>query len=109
MSAKCFATVLAKFDGYFKVRRNVIFERARFNLRNQLPGESAETYIAELYRLIEHCEYGNLRDETIRDRLVVGIADKKTSEHLQMDPALDLEKAKKTVRQRKQCGSMVKS
>ena len=96
---KVFATVLAKFDGYFKVRRNVIFERARFNLRNQLPGESAETYIAELYRLIEHYEYGNL-DEMIRDRLVVGIADKKTSEHLQMDPALDLEKAKKTVRQK---------
>ena len=97
---KNFATVIAKFDGYFKVRRNVIFERARFNQRNQLPGESAETYIAELYRLVEHCEYGNLRDEMIRDRLVVGIVDMKISEQLQMDPALTLEKAKKTVRQK---------
>ena len=92
--------MIAKFDSYFKVRRNGILERAQFNQRNQLPGESAETYITELYRLVEHCEYGNLRDEMIRDRLVVGIRDKKTSEQLQMDSALTLEKAKKTVRQK---------
>ena len=36
----------------------------------------------------------------IRDHLVVGILDKKTSEQLQMDPALTLEKAKKMIRQK---------
>ena len=97
---KDFKTVIEKFDSYFQVRRNIIFERARFNQRNQLPGESAETYISELYRLVEHCEYGDLRDEMIRDRLVVGIVDKKTSQQMQMDPALTLEKAKKRVRQK---------
>ncbi len=39
---------MEKLDGFFKVRHNVIFERARFNMRNQLPGEAAEKYIAEL-------------------------------------------------------------
>jgi len=95
-----FARVIGKFNEYFKVRRNVIFERARFNLQSQLPGETADTYIAELYRLVEHCEYGNLKDEMIRDRLVVGILDKKTLEQLQIDPALTVEKAKKTIRQK---------
>lgn len=97
---KRFDKVMEKFDEFFNVRHNVIFERARFNQRNQLPGESAEKYIAELYRLADNCNYGTLKDEMIRDRLVVGILDKKTSQHLQMDPTLTVEKAKKTIRQK---------
>lgn len=30
-----YSTVMGKFDAFFQVRRNVIFERARFNRRNQ--------------------------------------------------------------------------
>ena len=29
-----YTTVVSKFDAFFQVRRNVIFERARFNRRN---------------------------------------------------------------------------
>ena len=86
---------MGKFNDYFKV----IFERARFNRRNQLKGEPAEQYITELYRLVETCEYGNLTPERIRDRLVIGILDSRLSECLQMDPELTLEKAKKLIRQ----------
>ncbi len=32
---KVFSKVVEKLDDYFKVRHNVIFERARFNQRNQ--------------------------------------------------------------------------
>ena len=59
----------------FQLRRNVIFGRARFNRRNQLEGESSEQYISELYCLVDNCNYGNLKDELLRDRLVVGIRD----------------------------------
>ena len=93
-------TVLGKFDSFFQLRRNVIFKRARFNRRCQLPGESAEQYIMELYNLVEYYNYGELKLEMIRDRLVVGILDKKLSEHLQLDPELTLEVAKKKIRQR---------
>jgi len=82
---------------YFKVHKNVIFERARFNHRSQIKGESVEQYITTLYRLSETCEYGNLTSKMIRDRLVVGIQDSTLSERLQMDPNLTLEKAKKMV------------
>ena len=97
---KDYAAVLAKFDGFFQVTRNVIFERARFNRRCQLPVESAEQYIVELYNIAEHCNYGTLTSEMIRDRLVVGIQDASFSQRLQLDPELTLEKAKKIVRQR---------
>ena len=62
--------------------------------------ESVEQFITNLYQLVEHCEYGDLRDEMIRDRIVVGIQDSALSERLQMDPDLTLEKAKKLVCQR---------
>ena len=101
---KVYDTVLEKLDGFFKVRRNVIFERARFNRRNQLGTESAEQYIMELYRLAESCNYGDFKDEMIRDRLVVGIRDAALSQQLQLDPELTLEKAKKKIRQREAVG-----
>ena len=105
---KVYATVLAKFDGYFKVRRNVIFERARFNRRNQEEGETAGKYITELYTLAENCNYGDLRDEMIRDRLVVGIRDTALSQQLQLDAELTLDKAKMKIRQREAVGEQQK-
>ena len=53
--------VIEHFESHFKVRRNVIFERARFNRRCQKEGETAEQYITELYSVIEFCEYGDLK------------------------------------------------
>ena len=95
-----YAQVLGKMDEYFKIRKNVIFERARFNRRTQRQGETAEEFITSLYSLAADCQYGNLRDEMIRDRLVVGILDTSLSERLQMNADLTLEKAKQIVRQR---------
>ena len=88
---------MEKFDSFFKVRKNVIFERARFNKRNQQQGEPAEQYIMEL---ADNCDYGLMTAEIIRDKLVVGIRDGPLSERLQLDPDLTLEKAKKMIRQR---------
>ena len=95
-----YAPVLAKLDEFFKVRTNKTLERAKFNRRDQREGESADSYITGLYALVEHCEYGGMKDELLRDRIVVGIRDKKLSDHLQVDPDLTLEKAKRLVRQR---------
>ena len=53
-----------------------------------------------LYDLARHCNYGEIKDEMIRDRLVVGIRECSLSEKLQLDPSLTLETAKKTIHQR---------
>ena len=99
MKRKNYEAVLWKFNDYFKVRKNIILERARFNHRNQLKGESAKQYITDLYRLAETCEYGDLTPQMIRDQLVVGIVDLKLSERLQMDPNVTLEKANMLIHQ----------
>ena len=93
---KKYDSVLAKFDSFFSVRKNVIIERAKFNKRSQLPDEPVEQFIASLYNLAADCNFGELKGELIRDRIVVGIRDASLSERLQMDPELTLEKAKQS-------------
>ncbi|KAK7884427.1 hypothetical protein WMY93_027550 [Mugilogobius chulae] len=97
--ANAYETLVAKLESHFVVRRNVIFERAKFNQRQQEIGETADAFITSLYSLAEHCGYGALHSEMIRDRLVVGIRDKRLSEQLQMDSKLTLDKAVLQIRQ----------
>ena len=40
--------VKEKFENYFVVKRNIIFERAKFNSRSQRAGESVVSYITDL-------------------------------------------------------------
>ena len=96
---KKFSSVKEKFDGYFIPKRNVIFERAKFNKRIQSADESVDHYITALHTLSEHCSYSDMRDQLIRDRIVVGIKDAKLSEKMQLDPDLTLEKSIALARQ----------
>ena len=90
---KKYSVVKAKFEAHFVKRRNVIYERARFNTRKQEEGEPVDSFITDLYVLAEHCGYNDLHDEMIRDRLVVGLRDASLSEKLQLDEKLTLDKA----------------
>ena len=66
---KVYRTVKEKFDDYFEPQRNVIFQRAKFNQRKQLPGESVDDFITDLHCLADRCNYGDLRNEMVRDRI----------------------------------------
>ena len=54
---------------------NVIYERYCFNNRNQEIGESFDAYLTALKALAKTCNFGSLKDELIRDRIVCGIRD----------------------------------
>lgn len=95
---KKYTDVKQAFENHCVSKKNVIFERARFNRRNQEPRESAESFITAVHSLAEHCAFGALREELIRDRIVVGLRDAKLSESLQMVPDLTLEKTISRVR-----------
>jgi len=96
---KKYEVVKQKFDSYFGKKRNVIFERAKFNRRKQEEGESVDDFVTSVHALAEHCGFAGLRDELIRDRIVVGLRDVSLSEKLQLDPDLTLEKTVTMVRQ----------
>ena len=97
--AQDFDKVMENFERYFIPRRNVVYERAMFNTRSQLETETVEEYVTALHGLATTCNYGPLTEELIRDRLIVGLRDSRTSEKLQLDPDLDLQKAIAAARQ----------
>lgn len=66
-----YAEVTKAFGEHFVGKHNMIYERAKFNSRQQLQGESAENFITDVHKLAEHCKFGALKDEMIRDRIVV--------------------------------------
>uniref|UniRef100_A0AAV2L1E9 L1 transposable element RRM domain-containing protein n=1 Tax=Knipowitschia caucasica TaxID=637954 RepID=A0AAV2L1E9_KNICA len=70
--------------------------------RTQRTGETAEGYIRTLHELADTCAFGEVKEENIRDRLVIGILDKDLSEKLQMMPDLTLNRAVELVRQSEQ-------
>jgi len=93
---KEYSKIIDKLDALFNTRRNIIFERARFNRRNQQTKETAEQYIMALHDLVATCNYGAMESEMIRDRLVVGIRDSALSAQLQLKADPTLEQAKKS-------------
>lgn len=80
-------TVLKKFDLHFVPKRNVLHERGQFFPRTQLPGETVEEFVRHLYELAEHCDFGDKKNEYLRDRIVLGMADRELSERLQLRSA----------------------
>lgn len=99
MQRQQYNAVKTAFDRHFVPRKNVIYERAKFNKRVQQPSEPVDTFITALYALAENCEYGALHDDLLRDRLVVGLKDSSLSERMQLDKDLTLAKAITMARQ----------
>ena len=97
---KKYDNVKSKLEGHFTIKRNVIFERPKFNLRFQKENESVDNFITDLFTLAQHCNYGTLHDEMVRDRIVVRLKDKTLSEKLQLEADLTLEKAINQARQK---------
>ena len=96
---KKYDTIKAKLDSYFVIRRNVIFERSEFNKRVQLENETVDSFVTDLHCMAEHCQFGDINDELIRDRLVIGLRDTRLAGRLQLDPELTLENAVNQARQ----------
>ena len=99
--------ILKKFDRYFIPMVNVIHERAKFHRRVQQSDENVESYIRALFEIADLCDFKTLKDEQVRDQLVVGISDKQTSEKLQLQQDLTLEKAIEICRTREQVKSQM--
>ena len=96
---RSYEAVKNAFEHHFIAKRNVIYERAKFNVRVQNEGEPVDNFITDLHCLAEHCEFGTLKDQLIRDRIVVGLRNKRLSEKLQLDSALTLERAMSQAKQ----------
>ena len=84
--------VLELWQNYCIGKTNVIYERYRFNNRSQESDKSIDAYTTALRTLAETCEFGSLKEDLIRDRLVCGIRDNSLRKKLLQEPKLTLDK-----------------
>ena len=84
--------VLELWQNYCIGRTNVIYERYKFKNRSQEANESIDAYTTSLCTLAGTCEFGPLKDDLIRDRLVCDIRDSGQRKKLLLEPKLTLEK-----------------
>ena len=84
---------MEKFDAYCTPKKNITYERYIFNTRVQQANETVDQYVTELKNMATTCDYGELREGLIRDRIVIGISDATLRARLLRETDLDLAKA----------------
>ena len=97
------------FKAYCEPRKNLTYERHKFFTRNQIESESIDQYVTELRTLASTCEFKDLQDGLIRDRIVGGIRNAALRERLLRIADLSLEKAIDICRAAEQSKRQLKS
>lgn len=87
------APLISKFEGYCTPKKNITFERHVFNTRSQGPDETIDSHVTALKQLAKSCEFSELQDSLIRDRIVCGIQIPGVKARLLRDADLTLRKA----------------
>ena len=64
--------LIGGLESYFRPKKNVTFERYVFNTCHQEAQETIDEYVNRLRGMSETCEFGDLKDNLIRDRIVLG-------------------------------------
>ena len=88
-----YSVLVEKARAHFNPKPSPIVKRYEFNTRRQGENEAVATYVAELRKIAEFCDYGPVLADMLRDRLVCGIANKTVQRRLLQEPALSFEKA----------------
>ncbi|XP_065196547.1 uncharacterized protein K02A2.6-like [Sycon ciliatum] len=79
---------MTKLDAYFTPALNVFHQRTIFEQCVHLPGESVEEFVRKLHAAAKFCDFGDQKDNRIRDRLVAHILDRQVAKELQLiEPA----------------------
>ena len=90
---KTFAEIVEIVQNHHHPKPSAIVQRFKFNSRCRQSGESIATFMSELRRLSEHCEYGGTLNDMLRDRLVCGVADEQMQRRLLQEAGLTYVKA----------------
>ena len=89
---KDYKIILKKLSDYFEPKKNTIYERYVFNSTVQEPNDSFDAFVNRLRKNASSCNYGDLCDEMIRDRIVIGLQDNQQRARLLREADLTLER-----------------
>ena len=89
--------IIRKFEEHCAWKKNLTYERYKFNTCVQ-DGRPFDAFLVDLVNKSKTCEFGELRDSLIKDRIVCGIDDSDLRERLLRDTKLTKDKAVEFVR-----------
>lgn len=101
--------ILRLMEEYFVGKTNTIYERYVFNNKHQESCESVDAYVTKLRKLSLTCEFGQLADQMIRDRIVCGIKDNAVRKKLLQEADLSLQKCVDICRAAEKTPTQIKS
>ena len=78
---------------HYNPKPSPIVKRFEFNSRCQREGESIAAYVAEVRKIAEHCQFGTVLNDMLRDRLVCGTRNKVIQRRLLVETSLTFDKA----------------
>ena len=82
--------IMELFDRYCNPKKNQTYERHKFFICVQRSDENIDSYVHELKTKAKTCEFGELAESLIRDRIVCGIRDDRVRARLLREQDLDL-------------------
>ena len=87
---RTYKNIIAALKTHFNPQKNITYERYVFNTCNQ-GDELTDMYVNKLRKLASTCDFGDLKDSLIRDRIVVGIRDTNVRRRLLREKELTLQ------------------
>ncbi|UYV78984.1 K02A2.6-like [Cordylochernes scorpioides] len=82
--------ILDKYDQYFRPFKNTIYKRYIFFTFEQKLNQTFDDFVTEIKSKAEDCEFENIKDSLIRDRIVLGCRDTTLREKYLQNPDLTL-------------------
>ena len=105
--------VLKKFEEYSTPKKNLTYERCKFHTRSKTVDETIDEFVTNLKLLAANCNFGNLMETLIADRLVLAVRDAKLKENFLRESELTLDKAaniaKAAERARNECQDIIRN
>lgn len=77
---------------YINPKPNLITERYKFKERRQAANESVMQFVTKLKKMSEHCEFGAVLEDALRDQVIWGIRDSNIKKKLLSDGLLTFKK-----------------
>ncbi|CAI6346892.1 unnamed protein product [Macrosiphum euphorbiae] len=77
---------------YINPKPNLITERYKFKERRQAANETIIQFITGLKKMSEHCEFGTVLDDALRDQVIWGIRDSNIKKRLLSEDSLTFKK-----------------
>ncbi len=87
---KSFDFLVKTLKDHFEPAPLPVTERFHFHRRVQTPNKTVTEYVAQLWRLSTHCQYGGFLEESIRDQFLWGLCSKAIQKRLLTEKDLTL-------------------